>query len=233
MRSGKEPVLTLPQTIRLLLPPPAGFPQRPVRGLQRRRAEARQREPEPARRRLRLRICAVRLAGPGRRSRRRPRGLQVGDTQQEVSHHGAAREAHDIPCPPSPRTSTSGNKPANSLRGQYSDAVLNELESQNESQVEGILGKVRILKDVSLPVLRTSGKAPLTLPQMTHAIGDEIRDSSALAEKMNDSFDSTRIRLRGTMNRMLLMAERSGVGWKVWLGFFAAVALLFMYVWLF
>jgi blocked early in transport 1 len=68
---------------------------------------------------------------------------------------------------------------------------------------------------------------------MTHAIGDEIRDSSAFAEKMNDSFDSTRLRLRGTMNRMLVMAQRSGVGWKVWLAFFAAVALLFIYVWLF
>lgn len=68
---------------------------------------------------------------------------------------------------------------------------------------------------------------------MTVAIGDEIRESSALAEKMNDSFDKTRLRLRGTMNRMLLMAERTGVGWKVWLGFFAFVCLLFMYVWLF
>jgi len=36
-------------------------------------------------------------------------------------------------------------------RGQYSDAVLNELESQNDQQVEGIMGKVRILKDVSTP----------------------------------------------------------------------------------
>ncbi len=68
---------------------------------------------------------------------------------------------------------------------------------------------------------------------MTIAIGDEIRESSALAEKMNDTFDQTRVRLRGTMNRMLLMAERTGVGWKVWLGFFAAVSLLFTYVWLF
>lgn len=65
------------------------------------------------------------------------------------------------------------------------------------------------------------------------AIGDEIRESSALAEKMNDTFDNTRVRLRGTMNRMLLMAERSGISWKAWLGFFAAVILLFMYVWLF
>ncbi|KAF4466498.1 blocked early in transport 1 [Fusarium albosuccineum] len=100
-------------------------------------------------------------------------------------------------------------------RGQYSDAVLNELESQNDAQVEGILGKVKVLKD------------------MTVAIGDEIRESSALAEKMNDTFDSTRVRLRGTMNRMLLMAQRTGVGWKVWLAFFAAVIFLFIYVWLF
>lgn len=68
---------------------------------------------------------------------------------------------------------------------------------------------------------------------MTVAIGDEIRESSALAEKMNDSFDTTRLRLRGTMNRMLVMAEKTGVGWKVWLGFFAVVAMLFIYVWLF
>ncbi len=68
---------------------------------------------------------------------------------------------------------------------------------------------------------------------MTVAIGDEIRESSALAEKMNNSFDSTRVRLRGTMNRMLIMAERTGVGWRVWLLFFAAVAMLFFYVWLF
>jgi blocked-early-in-transport protein 1 len=32
---------------------------------------------------------------------------------------------------------------------------------------------------------------------------------------------------------MLLMAEKTGVGWRVWVGFFAAVMLLFIYVWLF
>ena len=65
------------------------------------------------------------------------------------------------------------------------------------------------------------------------AIGDEIRDSTALAEKMNDGFEGTRNRLRGTMNRMLRMAERTGVGWKVWVGFFLFVVFLFAYVWLF
>jgi hypothetical protein len=38
---------------------------------------------------------------------------------------------------------------APNARGQYSDAVLNELESQNDGQVEGIMGKVRQLKEVS------------------------------------------------------------------------------------
>ncbi|KPM40352.1 hypothetical protein AK830_g6168 [Neonectria ditissima] len=110
-------------------------------------------------------------------------------------------------------------------RGQYSDAVLSELESQNDAHVEGILGKVKVLKSNTWINSIAS--------QMTVAIGDEIRESSALAEKMNDSFDSTRLRLRGTMNRMLLMAQRTGVSWKVWIGFFAAVIMLFLYVWLF
>jgi len=100
-------------------------------------------------------------------------------------------------------------------RGQYSNAVLDELESQNDNQVEGIMGKVKMLKS------------------MTVAIGDEIRDSSALAEKMNDSFDNTRVRLRSTVNRMMIMAEKTGIGWKVWLAFFAAVGFLFFYVWVF
>ncbi|KAL1306532.1 hypothetical protein AAFC00_005223 [Neodothiora populina] len=100
-------------------------------------------------------------------------------------------------------------------RGQYSDAVLSGLESQNDEQVSVLSGKVAMLKDITL------------------RIGDEIRDSTAFAEKMNDQFGNTSARLKGTMNRMLRMAERTGVGWKVWLGFFAAVIVLFCYVWLF
>ncbi|KAL9601664.1 MAG: hypothetical protein Q9219_002384 [cf. Caloplaca sp. 3 TL-2023] len=109
-----------------------------------------------------------------------------------------------------------GFRPATpNAKGQYSDAVLSELENQNDAQVEGISAKVKMLKDITV------------------AIGDEIRDSSKLADTMNDSFDNTRVRLRGTMNRMLRMAEKTGVGWRVWLGFLAAVVLLFWYVWLF
>lgn len=36
-------------------------------------------------------------------------------------------------------------------RGQYSDAVLSELENQNDAQIEGMSAKVKMLKDVRLP----------------------------------------------------------------------------------
>lgn len=81
--------------------------------------------------------------------------------------------------------------------------------------MSGILDKVGILKSMSV------------------AMGDEIRDSTAMMEKMNDTFDNTRLRVRGTMNRMMIMADRTGVGWRVWLGFFAAIIVIFLYVWLF
>lgn len=93
--------------------------------------------------------------------------------------------------------------------------MLSELESQNDEQMAGLSGKVKRLKD------------------LTVAIGDEIRDSTKLTDSMNDTFDSTSVRLKNTMNRMLRMAERTGVGWRVWLGFFAFVILLFWYVWIF
>ena len=71
------------------------------------------------------------------------------------------------------------------------------------------------------------------LKQLTVAIGEEIRDSSDLAGKINDSFEGTSVRLKGTMRRMMRMADRTGVGWRVWLGFFVVVWLLFAWVWLF
>ncbi|KIW68542.1 hypothetical protein PV04_04481 [Phialophora macrospora] len=113
--------------------------------------------------------------------------------------------------------SGSGFRPATpNSKGQYSASVLEELESQNEiTQTTLLSQKVSQLKS------------------LTVAIGDEIRDSSTLASQINDSFENTGVRLRGTMRRMLRMAERTGVGWKVWVLFFVAVWMLFAWVWLF
>ncbi|KAL4954184.1 hypothetical protein BDW69DRAFT_144109 [Aspergillus filifer] len=109
---------------------------------------------------------------------------------------------------------TAGYKSATpNSKGHYSDAVLSHLESQNDEEVEGISAKVKMLKDITI------------------AIGDEIRDTTHI-DNLNDSFENTRTRIRGNMTRMLRMAERTGVGWKVWVGFFALVFLLFFYVWI-
>lgn len=94
--------------------------------------------------------------------------------------------------------------------------MLDHLEAQNENDQTSLLSsKVSQLKQLSM------------------AIGDEIRESSSLAQTINDSFENTSVKLKGTMRRMLRMAEKTGVGWRVWLGFFVAVWLIFFYVWLF
>lgn len=56
---------------------------------------------------------------------------------------------HGYGLPP-PATAPGFRSATPNSRGQYSGAVLDELESQNDAQVEGIMGKVRILKDVSV-----------------------------------------------------------------------------------
>lgn len=76
------------------------------------------------------------------------------------------------------------------------------------------------------------GQALTANRQISLAIGDEIRDTTYL-EGLESSFESTRVRIRGNMNRMLRMADSTGVGWRVWLGFFVAVFFLFFYVWIF
>ena len=117
----------------------------------------------------------------------------------------------------SPPIPNGGFRPATpNSRGQYATSVLESLESQNDTTATTLLSqKVGQLK------------------QLTIAIGDEIRDSSSLAQTINDQFEGTGVRLRGTMRRMLRMAERTGVGWKVWVGFFICIWLLFAWVWLF
>ncbi|KAL0637638.1 protein transport protein bet1 [Maublancomyces gigas] len=115
----------------------------------------------------------------------------------------------------SPRIASAYRPAAPNSRGQYSASVLEELESQNDAQVEGLSAKVKMLKDI------------------TEAIGEEVRSSSSLVASMNDSFDNTRVRLRGTMNNMMRMAKTTGVGWRAWLLFIMAVAVIFWYVWLF
>lgn len=90
---------------------------------------------------------------------------------------------------------------------------MDQLESQNDAQIEGLSAKVKLLKDI------------------TTKIGEEVRDSNRLLEGMEESFEGARVKLRGTFTRMVRMAERSGVGWRAWLALFGFICLVFFYVW--
>ncbi|KAF3203672.1 protein transport protein bet1, variant 2 [Orbilia oligospora] len=60
-----------------------------------------------------------------------------------------------------------GYRPATpNSRGQYSHAVLDELESQNDAAIEAMSAKVRMLKDI------------------TTAIGVDVRDSTTMINSM-------------------------------------------------
>jgi blocked-early-in-transport protein 1 len=66
--------------------------------------------------------------------------------------------------------------PNRNASGAMSMAELEHLESQGDEQIGSIIGKIGRLKDLSL------------------RIGDEIRDSSKLADTMNDTFSGTSLR---------------------------------------
>lgn len=101
----------------------------------------------------------------------------------------------------------------NTASPYQNDSVLDSLESQNDKQIEGLSAKVKMLKD------------------LTVKIGDEVRDSNKLITDLENSFEGARTKLKVTFNRMVIMADRAGITWRMWLGFFAFIFLVFFYVW--
>lgn len=135
----------------------------------------------------------------------------------QANGHGHAplhSSAYDSTPLPGPSSSSRCSTDSSSLLPRYSDSSRETLESQNGAGVALLTDKVRQLR------------------QLTGAIGAEIRDSSLLADGINERFEGTQLKLRGTMGRMLRMAERSGVGWRIWVGFLGFVAVLFFWVWI-
>ncbi|ODQ63134.1 SNARE domain-containing protein [Nadsonia fulvescens var. elongata DSM 6958] len=91
--------------------------------------------------------------------------------------------------------------------------MLRDLEDQNDTQLDGLMSKVSQLKG------------------LTTQIGDEIRDSSRFLSGLEENFENAGTRLKGTFNRMLVMADNAGVGWRAWLVVFCLVFGAFWFVW--
>ncbi|KAJ9097685.1 hypothetical protein QFC21_004722 [Naganishia friedmannii] len=89
-----------------------------------------------------------------------------------------------------------------------------QLEGQNDTKLEGLMSKVRILKDVTI------------------GIGDEVRQSNMELGNMNEAFSSTSTFLSGTFQRMNRMAKRQGGQWCYLMLFLLLVLWIFVILWI-
>ncbi|CAB16884.1 Protein transport protein bet1 [Schizosaccharomyces pombe] len=89
---------------------------------------------------------------------------------------------------------------------------LDSLENENDERISKLTGKVKSLKE------------------LTMNIGTEITSSTKLMESMNDSFDSTKSLLSGTMTRLKNVSKNGGISIWMWLAFFCLVALILVLV---
>lgn len=98
---------------------------------------------------------------------------------------------------------------------KHNESFLLSLESQNEEEVNSMTQKVAALKNLGMKM------------------GDQINTSMKLNDNITDNFEKGKVTLKNTYNRMVVMSQRAGISWKMWLAFFAMFFLFCFYVWLF
>ncbi|KAH3661362.1 hypothetical protein OGAPHI_006769 [Ogataea philodendri] len=96
----------------------------------------------------------------------------------------------------------------------YNASLMSQLESQNDETVGNLGSKIAALKSLSL------------------MMGDEINKSKLNLSALGGDMDQTRNRIRTNFNKMVIMADKTGISWKIWLLFFTLVFWFFMWVWL-
>jgi len=90
-----------------------------------------------------------------------------------------------------------------------------DLEGQNDERLEGLAGKVKMLKDLS------------------KGIQAEVRESATQLGQMNDAFAETSGILGGTFRRMNNMATRQGCRFLWYIVFLVIVLWFFLITWWF
>ncbi|KZP00785.1 hypothetical protein CALVIDRAFT_552492 [Calocera viscosa TUFC12733] len=96
--------------------------------------------------------------------------------------------------------------------------MADDLEGRNDERLEGLVGKVRMLKDADVA-------------QLSYGIGKEVRDSAVQLTEMNDAFAETGGILSGTFRRMNKMAKRQGGNWCYFIMFLVLVLWIFIITW--
>ncbi|KAF5311876.1 hypothetical protein D9619_003350 [Psilocybe cf. subviscida] len=109
----------------------------------------------------------------------------------------------------------SANGSSSHLPTNWQHRYADDLEGQNDEAIDGLLGKVKQLKDLTI------------------GIGNEVRDSTIQLSQMNDAFAETGGILSGTFRRMNNMAARQGCRWRWYIVFLIIVFWFFMVTWWF
>ncbi|ORY22507.1 hypothetical protein BCR39DRAFT_551484 [Naematelia encephala] len=134
-----------------------------------------------------------------------PPGAGAGPSSGRTSPYPPTRPASNL--------SQYSESPYGGGMGSGYTRTAHDLEGQNDERLEGLLGRVKILKDITV------------------GIGNEVRDSNMHLTGMNDAFSSTSSFLGGTFRRMNKMAKRQGGNWCWFMLFLLFVLWIFVVVW--
>ncbi|EDK44325.1 conserved hypothetical protein [Lodderomyces elongisporus NRRL YB-4239] len=116
---------------------------------------------------------------------------------------------------PYDNTTTQTRAGASAAVAAQNESFLNSLESQNDEEMDSMGQKIHMLKNLG------------------ERMGIEINKSIKLNDDITDGFERGKVSLKNTFNKMIVMSQRAGITWKMWLVVFALVGLFFFYVWLF
>lgn len=94
------------------------------------------------------------------------------------------------------------------------EAYLMSLESQNNEEIDTMSQKVNMLKGLGV------------------RMGDEINKSIKLNDNLTESMEKGKVTLKNTWNRMIVMSQRAGISWRMWLVAFFIIFLFFFWVWI-
>ncbi|CAI5759053.1 unnamed protein product [Candida verbasci] len=116
---------------------------------------------------------------------------------------------------PSRTPSRTSSPYENQQQSRYDESLLNTLESQNDDEMSSMGQKVTMLKNLG------------------EKMGIEINKSNKLNDNITNSFESGKVTLKNTYNKMIVMSQRAGISFKMWLVVFGIVFIWFFYIWMF
>lgn len=116
--------------------------------------------------------------------------------------------------PPSRSQSQSPYDPPSGNNAKYDESYLLSLESQNNDEIDSMAAKVKLLKNLGV------------------RMGGEINKSIKMNDEIANSMEKGKLTLKRTWGQMVVMSQRAGITWRMWLSVFAIVGLWFFWVWI-